>query len=175
MELYCELCGKQIIRGEAKYIYVDGAYLRVCIDCFNKSRGKQIPRDNIERRVISRTVEKKPGEGLSTYRKQGESGLGEEYEVVEDYAARIREARERVGWSQEALASRLKISVGLIKRIETGRLKPGIELARRIEMVLGIKLIEPVVDEEIEHRVSKTDDSLTIGDIIRFDKDKRKK
>ncbi|MEM4695941.1 MAG: multiprotein bridging factor aMBF1 [Desulfurococcaceae archaeon] len=175
MSEYCELCGKPVVKSDAKYIYVDGAYLHVCINCYNKFKGKNVSEGVIEKHDSVKTRPIGLQKEIDLYRKNNRPVLGDEYEVVEDYANRIREARERIGWSQEALASKLKVSVSLIKRFESGRLKPGIELARRIERILGVKLLEPVVDEELEHRSSRGDDSLTIGDLIKLDKDKQKK
>jgi len=96
--------------------------------------------------------------------------LAERYEVVPDYAERVRRARERLGMSQEELAIRVKEKVNVIKRIEAGTLVPPVDLARRLEKVLGIKLLEPVVEEEPVAggggRRRRDEFELTLGDIV---------
>lgn len=168
MSTYCELCGKEV-KGEGfKVVCIDNATLRICIFCYEKIR-----RDKSVSTVKPMTLEKTfvKVSGVATGGSKGR--IGEEYEVVEDYAKRIREAREKLGWSQNALANRLRVSESIVKRIESGRLKPGLELARRIEKVLGIKLIEPVVDEMVEYASGRVDDGLTIGDLVKFKKEKK--
>ncbi len=95
--------------------------------------------------------------------------LAERYEVVPDYAERVRRARERLGMSQEELAIRVKERVNVIKRIEAGTLVPTVDLARRLEKVLGIKLLEPVVEEDFGVGGGgrrRRDFELTLGDIV---------
>ncbi len=95
--------------------------------------------------------------------------LAERYEVVPDYAERVRRARERLGMSQEELAIRVKERVNVIKRIEAGTLTPTVDLAKRLEKVLGIKLLEPVVEEELGAQATRRrrgEFELTLGDIV---------
>ncbi len=100
----------------------------------------------------------------------GVDKLAERYEVVPDYAERVRRARERLGMSQEELAIRVKERVNVIKRIEAGTLVPTVDLARRLEKVLGVKLLEPVVEEDVGVSGGggrrRRDFELTLGDIV---------
>lgn len=93
------------------------------------------------------------------------------YEVVSDYAERVRRARERLGWSQKMLAERVRESENVIRRIELGKLKPTIDLARRLERVLGIKLLEPVVEEPETSDRERGGFHLTLGDIAEIRED----
>ncbi len=95
------------------------------------------------------------------------SSIDEKLELVEDYAERIRKAREKLGWSQRVLAEKVKVSENVIKRIESGRLRPTIDLARRLEEVLGIKLLVPSVDQELtEAGSTKVKTYVTLGEIL---------
>jgi putative transcription factor len=100
-------------------------------------------------------------------------GAAERYEVVPDYAEIIRRARERLGWSHKVLAEKVRESERTIKRIEAGELVPTIDLARRLEKVLGVKLLEPVVEEDYAEAGSRSRRRfyLTLGDIAEIRED----
>ncbi|HIC99240.1 MAG TPA: TIGR00270 family protein [Pyrodictiaceae archaeon] len=98
-------------------------------------------------------------------------GVYEKFEVVPDYAERVKRARERLGWTQRMLAQKAKVSENVIKRIEAGTLTPSIDLAKRLEKILGIKLLEPVVEEEEGYSGEKGRFYLTLGDIAEIKED----
>ncbi|MEZ0394378.1 MAG: multiprotein bridging factor aMBF1 [Desulfurococcaceae archaeon] len=160
---YCELCGREVRNERELYrVYFEGTLMRVCAECYSKivrERSKaQPPRAGVPARQRPLAQAKR-------------RSAAEEYEVVEDYAKRVREARMRLGWSEEALAQRVRESENVIKRIEAGKLKPSIDLARRLEKVLGITLLEPVVEEPSGVRATPakgTDEYYTVGDFVRF-------
>jgi len=81
-----------------------------------------------------------------------------QFEVVEDYSKKLREARERKGWTRDDLCKRTLISLQEITSFEEGRVKPKIEQARKLEFVLGVKLLE---EQEAENeRVPLTETEL---------------
>lgn len=57
--------------------------------------------------------------------------------------SRIRELRERLGWSQGELAEQLDVSRQTINAIETGKYDPSLPLAFRIARLFG-KSIEAI-------------------------------
>lgn len=57
--------------------------------------------------------------------------------------SRVRELRERKGWSQGELAERLEVSRQTINAIETGKYDPSLPLAFRIARLFG-KPIETI-------------------------------
>jgi putative transcription factor len=67
---------------------------------------------------------------------------------VPDYNAVVKKARERLGLTQEELGRRVGEKASVISKIETGRLRPSVMLARKLEHVLRIKLLESI--EEVE-------------------------
>ncbi len=173
--VYCEMCGRPIDRRIAKIVYIEGAKLILCPSCYSKvsrrvtSEAKSLAPSEVRSRRSTRVT-------TSTTRRRRESL--DEYEVVPDFAERVRRAREKLGWTQRMLAEAVKEGENVIKRIEAGRLVPSIDLARRLEQVLGIKLLEPVVESTFESyqsfsrsRVSK---ELTLGDIVAIRKKERK-
>lgn len=57
--------------------------------------------------------------------------------------SRIRELRERFGWSQGELAERLDVSRQTVNALETGKYDPSLPLAFRIARLFG-KSIETI-------------------------------
>jgi putative transcriptional regulator len=57
--------------------------------------------------------------------------------------SRIREMREKLGWSQGELAEQLDVSRQTINAIETGKYDPSLPLAFRIARLFG-KSIETI-------------------------------
>ncbi|MCL4332093.1 MAG: multiprotein bridging factor aMBF1 [Candidatus Thermoplasmatota archaeon] len=65
-------------------------------------------------------------------------------EVTPDYAEIIKTAREKMSWSQDDLAAKLMEKKNVLSSIERGALRPDIKVARKLEKLLGIKLIETI-------------------------------
>lgn len=84
---------------------------------------------------------------------------------MEDYADRIREARESQGWTQQFLAHKLNERESFIKNIESGHMAPPVAVAKRLEKLLGIQLLEKPSREEGVAKVELGSD-LTLGDIV---------
>jgi putative transcriptional regulator len=61
--------------------------------------------------------------------------------------SRIRELRERFGWSQGELAERLAVSRQTINAIETGKYDPSLPLAMKLARLFG-KTVEEVFELE---------------------------
>lgn len=89
----------------------------------------------------------------------------EEVEVVEDYAERIRDARGSQGWTQQFLARKLNERESFIKNIEAGRMAPPVAIAKRLEKLLDIRLLEKPSQEEIQPKIERGSD-LTLGDVV---------
>jgi putative transcription factor len=200
--LYCEMCGAPIT-GRAYRIVVEGTEMIVCERCYRRymERSRRTGTDEPLRfRIATSTSRRRepPAEataptpraalraqaetarrtGVQPRRRSGVSlGAVERYEVVEDYAEKVRAARQRLGMTQRELALKVRVSENVIKRIEAGTLVPTIDLARRLERVLGVKLLEPVVDEEYatpstgRSRGKREEFYLTLGDIAEIRED----
>lgn len=171
MSYYCEMCGRELEAREAKRAIVEGSPLILCPSCYHRVSKQTVIREiqTIQKQKVKTTAQPQQA-------KQSTKRV-EEFELVEDYATRIKRGRERLGWSQEILAMKVGESVNTIKRIEMGKLRPSIPLAMKIEKVLGIKLLEPVVDE-VDRGAStgSKGDYATIGDLIKIsDQPSRKK
>lgn len=71
-----------------------------------------------------------------------------ELEVDPDYNVIVRQAREKLGLSQEALGKMINVKPSLISHVETKKLKPDIVLARKLMHQLKVNLL--VSAEELE-------------------------
>ena len=88
----------------------------------------------------------------------------DDYDIVPDYGEVIRRAREAKGWTQAALAQKLRVSESIVRKLEAGKMKPSIDLAKRLERVLRIKLLEPVIEEE--YVGEDEEEVVTLGDVV---------
>lgn len=88
------------------------------------------------RRLVSKTEKKS----------KNQIGFSDNTVLEEDYAEIIRQARTDRGLTHEQLGSNIKEKSTLLRRLETGSLKPDETLARKLERFLGIKLYVEVED-----------------------------
>lgn len=153
----CELCGGQI-RGRAYLGIVDRAEMILCEKCVKRASRVYGPLGQVG-------VSSRPAQKVRPPRRVRENVS---MEVVEDYARIIKEARERAGLTRDALAAVLGVKVSVIRRIEEGALTPPIDLARKMERVLKIKLVEEVIDERLGKGGEAGAWEETLGDVAVF-------
>ena len=68
--------------------------------------------------------------------------------LASNFPILIRDARMKKGLTHEQLANLMNERVALLKKYETGALKPDESLARKLERQLGIKLyVDPNAEE----------------------------
>ena len=140
----CELCG----RPNARYVaIVAGTKALVCEQC--ASLGK----------VVEEVQESKP-----VYRpKKQEKRLEEE--VVEDIGEIVRTKREEMGLKQEDLGRKINEPESLIRRIEHGFIPP-VSVAKKLQRVLGVRLVEVSTQTDQQYQSKTPSTSLTLGDVI---------
>jgi len=143
--------------GRPYHAEVDGVEMVLCASCYMKllrsGRAKPLKRREPPRRVAQRIPKAR---SLSIA----------EYEIVDDYYDRIRTAREERGLSTKELAMKLRISESLLRKIEQGKIKPSIDLAKRMEKLLGIKLLVPTEEPEGPVGSEGEENYPTLGDIV---------
>ncbi len=123
---YCELCGRQTF--EKKMVVVDGTVFNVCMPC--SKRGKPYIPSQI-------TVKKKK---LFAVKPHKSIGLADETILTPNFAKLIREARMKMGLTHEQLGMKMNEKAQLLRKFESGSLKPDEIFARKLERYLGIKL-----------------------------------
>jgi putative transcription factor len=88
-----------------------------------------------------------------------------EVELVENFGAVIRRARENLGLSREALAAMLGVKETVLRRIEAGQLQPDLALAKRLERALGVRLLVEAAEEGVAKSGGRFERGLTLGEV----------
>jgi putative transcription factor len=139
MSSYCELCGHQTL--EKKMVIVDGTVFNVCAAC-SKHGKPYIPPQ------VASAKKKKQQQQLAP-KPQKKIGLADETVLTPNFARLIREARMKMGLTHEQLGMMMNEKAQLLKKFETGTLKPDEILAKKLERYLRIKLyVRANSDEE---------------------------
>lgn len=86
--------------------------------------------------------------------------------MVESVGAKIREARERMGLTQQDLATRVKERLSIIQKVESEKIVPDMKLCRELEHFLRIVLLTSRAEIPASTEMTTTP-SLTLGDIAR--------
>jgi putative transcription factor len=156
----CDMCGADTKLFKA---IIEGVEMNVCRDCsrFGKVIGE----------VKEEKEEKKPKKIIKATGATADAGPDVELlqVIVEDYAEKIKDAREKSGLKQKDFAKKINEKESLIHKIETGSFKPNISLARKIEKFLKIRLIEQHEEVHTKSAESKSDE-FTIGDFVKIKK-----
>jgi putative transcription factor len=160
--MVCELCGKNVTF--CKKVTIEGVQLEVCTECakFGIEAKKAPEKDPAPKPVIAQRLEVR--EKRSRQRDVLE-GMGKE-ELVEDFPARIRNARSGKGMSQKDLAMKINERLTVLSKIETGQMRPDDKIIRKLERELGVKLREKIVDTQVAKGMSSS--ALTLADLIRM-------
>jgi len=144
----CEICGKNII-GKPMRTKIEGSVMYACNECAKLGK---IQREPVKPRKQPR-VPRPPRKKELTY------------EVHEEYNKLVREGREKKGWSREDLAERIYEKVSVINRIESGKMIPDVKLARKLENILKISILEKIEDNQSQEFKATNIRGSTIGDI----------
>ncbi len=162
----CEVCGRKIHSDPVRAV-IEGAKLTVCVEC--SKHGKVIYQEEVS---ISQPSPTKSTIHIPVIMKKPPVAQVQiSQEVVEDYAAKIRNAREKLGFSHEDLGKKINEKASLLRHIETGKVAPNNQLAGKLEHVLKIKLMVPIADEKATATVPrKASEGLTLGDLIDMNK-----
>ena len=168
----CEVCGRKIF-GKSYKVMIEGAKLTVCGKC--AKHGTIIWEEKKPKPVKPRTRAPARRSPLRTKSKETpQVAVESTLELIEDFDAKIRQAREKMGLSHEDLGTKINEKVSLLKKIETGKMTPDNKLATKLEYALKIKLLveasqEKLSQAEIAKPVSR---ELTLGDLIQMNKKK---
>ena len=148
----CELCGAV---GQLYKTRIEGTELSVCHAC--SGLGTVIA-------PISFAPKKEKRKAFAPAPEHSSSV----HVLVGDFSKRIKACRERLRLSQQEFAARLQERESLVQHLENGSLRPSVELARKLERLLGIVLIEKIDSPQTNAKTpsSKGGEDLTLGDII---------
>ena len=127
------------MRSGPNKVEIDGAIMVVCSGCSRLGRavGGAIVREAHPRPIQTgfRPVQTVPVA---------------EYEIDPDYNVKIRQAREKMGLSQEDLGRMLNEKLSVIRMVESKKLKPDAVLTRKLTHHLKVTLMIPLSELEGE-------------------------
>jgi putative transcription factor len=151
---FCEVCGRQV-NENFKVVVIEGTIFRVCSQC--SKRGKPYnpgitrtskPSINPTQSAFHLHITKdQPVVKKRGYPKNRIQLIDETF-LSQDFGRIIRESRMKKGFTHVQLGIRMSEKASLLKKIETGALKPDELLAKKFERYLHIKLYVSADDEQ---------------------------
>ena len=117
---------------------IDGAVMMVCGNCVKLGRpvGGPVARDP------------RPTFTQPAHRPVPAVSSSPDYEVDPEYNVKIRQAREKLGLSQEDLGKMLNEKPSLIRMVESKKIKPDVVLTRKLMHYLKVNLLVPLSELE---------------------------
>ena len=154
IKINCDLCGK--VDENLFRTLIEGVELNVCSACCKFGK------------ILAPIKRYTPKEQHRMFQNRAEKQEKIEL-LMENYAEIIKSKRESMGWSQKDFASRINEKESVVHNLETGNFEPQLSLAKKLEKILVIKIIE---EHEEKHDVVKKrrDEGFTLGDFIKIKK-----
>ena len=137
MKAACEICGSPL-HASPNRVEIDGAVMVVCNNC--AKLGRQVGPAPIRPSAITAKSNFRP-RGIAPRPAPVMVAIEAEFDVDPDYNVKIRQAREKLGLSQEQLGMMLNEKPSLIRMVETKKLKPDDALTRKFMHSLKINLL----------------------------------
>lgn len=150
------MCGREADLVEAE---IEQGRLKVCLNCAKFGQVK--------------TKESVFGRNKSVHFPLNQKPVNRqepELKVVRNYSSLIKSFRERQGLTQEDFAKLINERESIVAKWESGLIKPDLTVAKRLEKLLNINLIEMDSDISPAEEKSKKSGVLTLGDFIKVRK-----
>jgi len=137
---YCELCGRPVTADKKMMIVVDRTVFKVCMSC--SRRGKPYVPAAASSPSMQQAKKKRPSPPVAPQR----ITMKDELVLDPEFPRLVREARMKKGLTHEQLGMQMSEKANLLRRFETGALKPDELIAKKLECHLGIKLYVKAAD-----------------------------
>ncbi|MFH1770915.1 MAG: multiprotein bridging factor aMBF1 [archaeon] len=150
--MYCDMCGSD---NDLFKCRIEGGFLNVCKNCSQYGE------------VIEKIEKPKP---VEEEKKPNVAERGEIIQIIiPNYAKIVKNKRENLGLKQKELAEKIAEKESIIHQVESGHMEPPMELARKLESFLKVRL---VVQYEEKGTFAKSDETpfMTLGDLIKIKK-----
>jgi putative transcription factor len=138
---FCELCGRRITDGK-KTVLIDGSIFNVCISCSKRGKPYVPPMPG------KASSNRRASSPKSSLQRTSKIQMADETLLNRNFGNLIREARMKKGWTHEQLGKIMNEKATLLRKFETGKLKPDELSAKKLGRFLGIKLYEKIEDED---------------------------
>ena len=160
----CEVCGRKIHTEPIRAI-IEGAKLTVCVEC--SKHGKVISHEEAD---LPKKAALKPQVPIQMVQKKPiVASVQITQEVTEDYANKIKVAREKLMLTHEEMGKRINEKASVLRNLEAGKMSPNNQLAAKLEHMLKIKLLVPVSEEKVT-TLPHANQEMTLGDLIEINK-----
>lgn len=137
----CFLCHRDLPTRNVEH---NGSFVDVCRNC------EEYALEKVEEKVYVTSPKKV---------------VAKDEDIIENIGVLIMKKRMQMGLKQEELAQRIGIKASLLAKIESGKLEIDLNLARRLERILNVRLVS--YNSSVGgYSVSETSD-LTIGDLMK--------
>jgi len=168
----CEVCGRRIIGPPFKAM-IEGAKMLVCAEC--SKLGSVYWESKTEPRM--KKVSKRLPQPMIAPRRQPSITVEESVELIDDFGAKVRLSREKLGMSHEDLGKKISEKVSVLRKIESGKMTPNNLLVEKLQHALKIKLLVPVSEPKVPSKAlaSSRPSAPTLGDIAMMKKEKEKR
>ena len=154
--MQCELCGREC---DCRNATVEGVRMMLCPGCM-KQHGRSVKETSHASNVtpmLGRIKRPKQRDVLSEMNK----------ELVSNWNAVIKSAREKKGVSREDLGFKIGERTVTIAKIENGDLRPSDKVARKLEKELDISLFEEVKSATDYPADSHHGSGMTLADFVK--------
>ena len=134
-------------------VVIEGSELTVCESCgeYGKVMGKVAVAE--QHKAQKTTSEQRP-ETIES--------------LIENFGELLKKKREQLGLNQKDFARKIAERESVLHKLETGAMTPTLEKARKLEKMLGLKLIEELKEEPVSKQ--KDTSVMTLGDMIKIKK-----
>ena len=162
----CEVCGKEIL-GPPQRRVIEGAKLTVCSRCapFGSSEWgttRPVPIKTTSSGRVSMMPQAAPRP-----RVRNDVESVESLELIEDYGAQIRKARQKLGLSEKDLAKKMQEKESVVKNLEKQDLTPDQRLIAKIKKYLSLDIVERL-DASKGSILARPTGAKTIGDMLKM-------
>ena len=157
----CEMCGMK--GAGSKKAQIEGTVMSVCVACATYGVEVSMPK-KVSAKIIR------------NYAPREFKDPDEHARIVHNYGSIVKSAREKRGLKQEQVAKKLNEKESLIHNIESGKFKPRLKTARKLEKFFGVSLVEnsPLDTEDIDiPQATNEGEPLTMGDLLKRSLEKK--
>lgn len=164
----CEICGTEL-KGEPYKTKIDNSTMLTCKECSKYGKVQRKPQPKPKKNAKQNNNYNRYNNNNNSRPKKVYSKPREpDYEIVEDYSKIIRQAREKQKLTQKQLGEKIYERESVITHIEAGKMVPEIKIARKLEKILRVKIIEKLESDVQEFKDVGRYREATIGDIARI-------